>query len=95
MELLSFFIGFTLLFRSMNSISFSLDLKRWGLSSWIVLLILGLLGLAASLLMIGFPIVAGLSLVYVVTFALIIGGIHSIVLSLRLRTLRKWMKQIS
>lgn len=92
---LAFYIGFLLLFRSISSISFALDLKKYGSKNWGGLLVFGILGAIASFLLIWNPLVAGLSVVVLVALSFLFAGIFSILLALQLRKIHKATKEIS
>lgn|SRR5690554_3567855 len=95
LSVLAFYIGFLLLFRSIASISFALDVKKHGGKNWGGLLIFGILGAIASFILIWNPLVAGLSVVVLVAISFLFAGLFSILLSLQLRKLHKSSKQIS
>ncbi|MDQ7917974.1 HdeD family acid-resistance protein [Mesonia sp. MT50] len=92
---LSFYIGFTILFRSISSISFALDVKRYGSKSWGGLLIFGILGAIFSFILLWNPAFAGLSVVWLVALSFLFGGLFSIFFALQLRKLHKRGKKIS
>ena len=92
---LAFYIGFLLLFRSISSISFALDLKKYGSKNWGGLLVFGILGAIVSFLLIWNPLVAGLSVVVFVALSFLFAGIFSILLALQLRKIHKATKEIS
>ena len=95
MTVLAFYIGFIILFRSVASISFALDLKRYGSKNWSVLLVLGILGTVFSFILIWNPLFAGMSIVILVALSFLITGLFSIYLSLQLRKLHKSSKKLS
>ncbi|WP_313112617.1 HdeD family acid-resistance protein [Aequorivita sediminis] len=92
---LAFYIGFLLLFRSISSISFALDLKKYGSKNWGGLLVFGILGAIVSFLLIWNPLVAGLSVVVLVALSFLFAGIFSILLAFQLRKIHKATKEIS
>ena len=92
---LAFYIGFLLLFRSISSISFALDLKKYGSKNWGGLLVFGILGAIVSFLLIWNPLVAGLSVVVLVALSFLFAGIFSILLAFQLRKIHKATKGIS
>lgn len=92
---LSLYVGFILLFRSIAAISFAIDIKRYGSSSWGGLLVLGILGIIFSFLLIWNPGIAGLSVVVLVALSFLFAGLFSIYFSLQLRKLHKKYKKIS
>lgn len=95
LTVLAFYIGFLLLFRSIASISFALDVKKHGSKNWGGLLIFGILGAIASFILIWNPVVAGLSVVVLVAMSFLFAGLFSILLAFQLRKLHKSSKQIS
>ncbi len=94
-SVLAFYVGFLLLFRSISSISFAIDVKKYGSKSWIGLLIFGILGAIVSFILIWNPVFAGMSVVILVALSFLFAGIFSILLAFQLRKLHKSSKQIS
>lgn len=92
--ILSLYVGFILLSRSIGSISFALDIKRYGMGSWVGLLIFGVLGVIASVILLLNPIYAGISAVYLIGFSFLFGGVFSIYFSIQLRRIHKRTKSI-
>lgn len=92
---LAFYVGFLLLFRSVSSISFALDLKKYGSKNWMILLIFGILGAIASFFLIWNPLFAGLSVVILISTAFLFAGLFSILLGFQLRKVHQSSKQIS
>ncbi len=95
LTVLAFYIGFLLLFRSISSISFALDIKKHGSKSWGGLLIFGILGAIVSFILIWNPLFAGMSVVILVALSFLFTGLFSILLSFQLRKLHKNSKVIS
>lgn len=95
MNVMVFYIGFVILFRSIAAISFALDMKRYGTKSWGGLLALGILGAISSFILIWNPVFAGLSIVILIAFSFLFAGLFSIYFSLQLRKLHKSSKTIS
>lgn len=92
---LSFYVGFLLLFRSIASISFALDVKKYGNKNWGGLLAFGILGAIFSFFLIWNPAFAGLSVVVLVSLSFLFAGLFSIFLAFQLRRLHKSSKAIS
>lgn len=92
---LAIFVGFTLLFRSIAAISFAIDIKNYGVSQWGFLLVLGILGIIFSIILLVNPAFAGATIVTWTGITFIVGGFTSIVLSLRLKKVKKVSKKIS
>ena len=88
MVTLPFFVGFVVLFRSIMAISTSLELRNYYIMDWGYLFGLGILGTIFSFMLLLSPSFAGLSLVVWTGLALIILGIYSIYLSLKLKKLK-------
>ncbi|GGW53302.1 uncharacterized membrane protein HdeD (DUF308 family) [Winogradskyella epiphytica] len=95
LSVLAFYIGFVILFRSVASISFALDLKRYGSQNWAGLLALGILGAIFSFILIWNPVFAGMSIVILVALSFLFAGLFSMYFSLQLRKLYKAAKPIS
>lgn len=92
---LAFYIGFVILFRSISTIGFAMDVKKYGSRNWVQLLILGIIGTIVSFILIWNPLFAGLSVIVLVALNFLFAGLFSIVLSLQLRKLHKSSKKIS
>lgn len=92
---LTFYVGFLILFRSISAISFSLDLKDYGISDWGVIMALGILGLIFAILMIWNPTFAGLTIVIWTGLALITSGIFSLYMAFKLKKLNELPQKIS
>lgn len=82
---IALFVGFTILFRSIITIAFSLDLKNYGSDKWGWLFALGIVGVLLSLILLWEPRAAVLSLVVLIGFSFIIAGVFGVYLSLLLR----------
>ncbi|MBY5958218.1 DUF308 domain-containing protein [Membranicola marinus] len=92
---LAFYIGFVILFRSISTIGFAIDVKKYGSKSWSILLILGIIGAIVSFILIWKPIFAGLGVVVLIALSFLFAGLFNIVFALQLRKLRKKSKNIS
>lgn len=92
---LAFYIGFVILFRSISTIGFALDVKKYGSKNWSSLLILGIIGTIVSFILIWNPLFAGLSIVVLVALNFLFAGLFSVFLSLQFRKLHKSSKRIS
>lgn len=95
LSLLAFYIGFTILFRSVAAISFALDLKKYRIKYWGALLTLGVLGIIFSFILIWNPVFAGLSVVILIAISFLLAGLFSIILAFQLKKLHKSSKNIS
>ncbi|MDN6290052.1 MAG: HdeD family acid-resistance protein [Tetragenococcus koreensis] len=95
MTALLFYIGFVILFRSIGSISFALDIKRYGSKNWGFLLAFGIIGAIFAFLILWNPAFAGLSIVLLVAMSFLIGGLFSIYFSLQLRKIKTHAKKMS
>lgn len=92
---LAFYVGFLVLFRSISAIGYAIDLKRYGISDWGVLMLVGILGLIFSLLLIWNPILSGMTVVIWTGLALISSGVFSVYFSLKLKKLNTLPHKIS
>lgn len=86
--ILPFYVGFTLLFRSIHGLGIAIELKNYGLLRWGNLAIVSVLGIIFSVILLFNPVVAGISVVFMTSMAFVFSGIMSIVLSLQLRKLK-------
>ena len=94
LSVLALYIGFLLLFRSISSISFALDIKKYGSKNWVPMLIFGILGAIVSFILILNPVFTGLSIVVMVALSFLFAGVFSILLALQLRKLHKSTRKI-
>ena len=92
---LAFYIGFVVLFRSISTIGFAMDIKKYGSKNWGALLGLGIIGTIVSFILIWNPIFAGLSVVILIALSFLFAGLFNIFLSFQLRKLHKSSKTIS
>jgi len=95
MTVLPLFVGFTVLFRSINAVGTAYDLKHYGVNDWGNLAILGVLGIFFSFFLIWNPVFTGLSIVVWAGVSFLIIGIYSILISLKLRKLKNIPSKIS
>lgn len=89
MVFLIFYVGFALIFRSIMTIGWSVQLNKMGIKNWGWILVLGILGLIFSFMLLWNPLFTGLAIVIYLGVAFIMIGIAQIFLSLRLRKLKK------
>ena len=92
---LPLYIGFVVLFRSIAAISYSIDLKNFGIKNWGSLMFTGVLGVFFSIIMIWNPLLGGLTIVIWTGIALITLGVYSVLLSFILKNLKSVSKNIS
>lgn len=85
---LPFFIGFGLLFRSIQGLGLAFELKNYGVLKWGNLAIIGVLGILSSFILIGNPIFTGISLVVFTALSFIFVGIYAVALSFQLKKLK-------
>lgn len=91
---LPFVVAFYVLFNSIYQIAYSIELKQLKMGNWWVLLIWGLLGVIVSFILMVNPLVAGLSIVYIISLAIIMSGISGLILSFHLNKVKRKMKKI-
>ena len=92
---LPFYVGFVVLFRSINAISVSLDLKKYMVPGWGSMMGIGILGIIFAYILLWNPLFAGLSIVVWTGIALIVAGVFTIMQSFELRKLNKLPHKIS
>lgn len=92
---IALFVGFMVIFRSIVTIGFSLDLKNYGSDNWGWLFALGIIGIIISFILIWSPRTAVLSLVVLIGINFIVAGIFRIYFSLLLRKVHKHSKSFS
>jgi hypothetical protein len=95
MATLPLFIGLVVLNHAMSAISFSFDLKNYGVSNWNKLLALGIIGVLVAIILILNPDFAGLSIVAWTGIALIIAGVVNLIISFKLKKLHDLPGKIS
>lgn len=86
--LLSMYIGFWLLFRSIMYTSKAISLKDAGTKNWGWVLALGILSIIFSFILLWNPALAGLSLIFWLASGIITLGIINIILGFSLRKIR-------
>ena len=89
MIVLSYFVGFGILFRAMMAIGWSMDLKRQKVPGWGYLLFISIAGLLFAFILLLNPVFAGLTIVYYTAFAFVLIGISQVFLAFRLKHLHK------
>lgn len=86
--ILPFYVAFTLLFKSIQGLGISFDMKTYGILSWGNVAITSIIGILCSILLLNFPIFTGLSLTIFTALAFISVGISSVIVSLNLKKLK-------
>lgn len=86
---LPFYVGFTVLFRSISAIAWSVDMKRYGILDWANLMVIGVLGLIFSFILLWNPIFAGFTIVFWAGLTLFLSGLFSVFFSVKLRKLNQ------
>lgn len=93
---LSLILGFLVLFRSIGTISFALDLKRYeDNQGWGTLLVLGIIGVVLSFILLWNPAITGFAIAVWMGLALTTAGVMSIYMALKLRKLKGAMEHLS
>lgn len=87
MIMLSLFVGFGILFRSIMAVIWSFEFKRVQASGWGRLLMLGVLGALFALILLWNPVLAGLTIIFYASLALIIIGGFQVYFGLKLKKL--------
>lgn len=91
--LLTLYIGFWLLFRSIMYISSAIDLKRLHSSNWGWVLAFGILGVIFSFLLLWNPIATSITVSIWIGFGLISLGILQLILAISMRKIKKKVKE--
>ena len=89
MEVLPFVVAFWLMFIGFSSVGYSMDLKRYGTHNWGWYMAFGILAILCSIAIIWQPGIGALSVVYMVSYTLLIIGIFRIMLAIELKGLHK------
>ena len=93
MVTLPYYIGFTLLFRSISGMVTAYDMKQYGILDWGTLMVTAVLGLILSFILLWNPVFAGINVVIWTAIAFIILGAYTIYFSFKLRKLNKMIKE--
>lgn len=81
MIILPFVVGFTMLFRSIQSLGIAFDLSNYGILHWRTLAIVSVLGIFLSFVLLSNPLFTGSSLITVTAVTFIVLGVYGILLS--------------
>lgn len=82
---LIFFVGFWFLFRSISIIGTALSIKNHGESQWGWVMLSGCISLVFSFFIIFSPLLASMSIVWLVGMWLLFGGVSTIFTAIRMR----------
>jgi uncharacterized membrane protein HdeD (DUF308 family) len=89
--MLCYLIAFRIMLQSMWGVGMSLDLQTLKVSGWGWLLALSVLGIFTAIILLFQPVVAGLFAVYIISFGFVSYGVLRVYLSLKLKTLNKYL----
>lgn len=92
--MLSFYIGFWVMFRSIMSIATSIELKDEGEKNWGWILALGILGVIFSFILLLNPIITGITVAFWIGFGLVTSGFLYIMLSFSFKRVKNYLKDI-
>lgn len=92
--MLAIFIGIWLLFRSVMVIINAFEIKRSGTRKWGWVLFAGIVGVLFSILLLGNPIIAGITVAFWMGTGLIIVGVLHILLSVIVHKMKKFRDDI-
>ncbi|WP_430612845.1 HdeD family acid-resistance protein [Flavobacterium sp. JP2137] len=95
LTVLPLFVGFMILFRSVSTIGFSIEIQAYGSKKWGWLLALGILGIVFSLILIWNPVIAGITIVFWTAMAFLTYGIARIVMGIRFKGLKSEIDKLS
>ncbi len=93
MVTLPFYVGFTLLFRSISGMVSAYEMKQYGILDWGTLMVIAVLGVIFSFILLWNPVFAGINVVVWTAAAFIILGGYTIYFSFKLRKLNKLMSE--
>lgn len=82
-----FYVSFVVLFRSAMAISSAIEVKKYGVKDWGILLTFGILGMILGFIMLWHPVFAGLTIVIWTGIAFFTLGIFAIFLSFKIKKL--------
>ncbi len=85
---LPYFVGFTMLFRSIQGLGISFDLKSYGIISWGNLALISVLGIITSFILLANPLFTGISIVVMTAITLIVFGIYSSVFAFKVKKIK-------
>ncbi|NME71917.1 HdeD family acid-resistance protein [Flammeovirga aprica] len=92
---LPMYVGFSFLIRAIGTISFSQDLRRFGLISHDPLMFIGVVGLIFSLILIWNPVFAGFTIITLTGVTCILLGVYHVSLSMKLKKAKNFIKDVS
>ncbi|MDD3738790.1 MAG: DUF308 domain-containing protein [Lentimicrobiaceae bacterium] len=90
---LSFYVGFTLLFRSVSGMVSAYEMKQYGILDWGTLMLIAVLGLIFSFILLCNPVFTSINVVVWTALAFIVLGAYTIYYSFKLRKLNKMMRE--
>lgn len=93
--LLSFYIGFWLLFRSFINIGMAIEMKSEGEKKWGWMLVLAILSVVFAFLLILNPVITGIAVGIWIGFSLLFIGIFNIMVSIHLKKLKNVRDDLS
>ena len=88
MVILPLFVGFWLLFRGIQTISSSLELKGYGILDWGWIMLLGVAITIFATFMVLFPLFGFYNIIYLTFLALFLTGIANIMIALKLKKIK-------
>lgn len=83
--ILGFMIVFVIMYRSINAIGYSFDMKDSGIKSWWFAFLMGCLGVFISFYLVSFPIETGVVSMIWIGAGLLVAGVYTSVLAFALR----------
>lgn len=86
---LPFYVGFTLLFRSISGMVSAYEMKQYGILDWGTLMVTAVLGMIFSFILIWNPVFAGINIVIWTAIVFLVLGGYTIYFSFKLKKLNK------
>ena len=93
--LISFCVGFIILFQSLSTIIIAINLKKYLVFDWGGLLTIGIIGFLFSLILLIYPHFTNIIIVIFMGLSLVISGFISIYMALKIKNIKSKAKKIS
>lgn len=95
MIILSFFVGFWLMFNGISTISMSIDLKKYDEKGWFWILLFGILTTVLAFLVLVNPLYAVSFLSVFISLSLIFSGLAQIMISFKLKKIKRKVEKVA
>lgn len=95
LEIFAYYVGFLVLFRSISGISYSIDLRNFGIQGWGFSMFTSIVGVILAVILLWNPQLAGFTAVIWLGLAIITSGLFAIFTSFQLKRVKNMPKRIS